>query len=245
MEEFNILNYINNKNILPKDRLFFSQLSYLCKDKDLNSLFYNFIQKENIITECKDKFDFDEPADMPYSVMGSGPFTLKFIQFLIKLKQPKKILELGTFIGVSTLFFAEAMPYDGKIITIESVKKFYDIAVKNFEKNGFSEKITPILGEVSKSKQLILEHAPFDLVFIDCSKETYLESTKLYYQNLSPGGVMIIDDALFHGDVLNTFPVTHKGNGVKNSVSYITKKKDAFSFMLPIGNGMLLIYKHP
>ena len=173
--------------------------------------------------------------------MASSPIALMFIEFLLKIINAKRVLEIGTFVGVCSLSMARIIPEDGKIVTIEKFDKFAEIAKKNFLNNKLDHKIDLFIGDAENILNRNLINEKFDFIFIDGAKEKYDKFLKFSIQNIYKGGIIFIDDALFHGDVLNNLPVTEKGVGVKNSI-YLAKEADGFEkIFLPISNGVMIL----
>ena len=128
----------------------------------------------------------------------------KFLHILAKLRNAKKILEIGTLGGYSTIWMARALPDDGTLTTLEVDQKHADVARQNFENCGLSAKINILLGKaIDILPQLEKEGAgPFDMIFIDADKPPYTE----YFQwalKLSKAGTLIIaDNVIREGKVL-------------------------------------------
>ncbi|MEI7670134.1 MAG: class I SAM-dependent methyltransferase, partial [Pseudomonadota bacterium] len=164
---------------------------------------------------------------------------------LIKLGRIKTILELGTYIGVSTLFFAEAVGEKAKVTTVEFGKEFYDIACENFARNGYKDKIDIRLGCAAETlSNFAKEGRVFDLVFLDAAKDRYGEMFENALACVNEGGLLLVDDVFMNGDSLNLDSYSEKGEGVQDLLKKASKLSNDFSrVILPIGNGLLLIYK--
>ena len=107
--------------------------------------------------------------------------------------------------------------------------------------NKLDHKIDLFIGDAENILNRNLINEKFDFIFIDGAKEKYDKFLKFSIQNINKGGIIFIDDALFHGDVLNNLPVTEKGVGVKNSI-YLAKEADGFEkIFLPISNGVMIL----
>ncbi len=176
--------------------------------------------------------------------MGSNPVALRFLQLLVKLTGAKNVLEIGSFIGISGTYLAKALPSGGRLMTIERGAEFAAIAAENFKRNGVARKIDLRVGDAKVILRDIPARLRFGLIFIDGDKEHYADYMRLLRPHLARGGIMIVDDALFHGDVLNRTPVTAKGKGVQAALREATKWRDCSRILLPISNGMLLIFRN-
>lgn len=135
-----------------------------------------------------------------------SPSQGKFLYLLSKIAKAQRILEIGTLGGYSTIWFAKAIPQNGKIISLEFDQTHAKVAQENTKLAGFSDKIDIIVGPAAESlAQLVNENSlPFDLIFIDADKENnplYLK----YAQQLAKSGTIIIgDNVVRNGEVLNT-----------------------------------------
>ncbi len=175
--------------------------------------------------------------------MASTPLALGFMQFLIHLTEAQTVFEIGTFIGVSALYFAHALPPRGRVWTVEKFDHFAEIARRNFAANGFAGKISLLQGDAHDIIPRLPCEQRFDLAFIDGDKERYADYFHMLISRIRPGGLIVADDALFHGDALNPRPGSAKGRGVRELLE-VTSRLDGWQrILLPISNGMLLMRK--
>jgi caffeoyl-CoA O-methyltransferase len=142
------------------------------------------------------------------SVMLSDHYIGRLLKLLVAISAAKKILEIGTYTGYATLSMAEALPIDGHIITCEIDPTAIRMATKFFNLSPHGHKITLMPGPALDTIKTI-EH-PLDLVFIDADKANY----KNYYEQVLPklksGGLIIIDNAFWGGEVLNAISTQAK-----------------------------------
>lgn len=183
-------------------------------------------------------WDIRTKDGVTYAVLGSDLNTLRFYQFIIHLKRYKKVLELGTYIGVSAMYMADAGAH---VTTIEMGKEFFDIAKINVIVNGFQHKIS--LFNDNALKLLERNIGLYDLILIDCAKESYKELLELSLQKLSPGGLILVDDVFFQGDTLNDKATSEKGEGVNRMLDYVINLEGYEKVILPLGNGLLMVRK--
>jgi len=174
--------------------------------------------------------------------MLSGHFQGRVLYMFCKMINPVKILELGTFTGYSALCMAEALPEQGKLITIESDDELEDIITENLKLSKHGSKIQLLIGE---ALQLIpgLEN-DFDLAFIDADKREYSAYFELILPKLKSGGFILADNTLWDGKVLKP----HDGNDYQTIE--IKKFNDMIAFdqrvekvILPLRDGLTIIRK--
>lgn len=175
--------------------------------------------------------------------MGSSPHTLRLLQFLVRLKAPKRALEIGAFIGVSGIHIAAALPPGGKLVTIEKFDHFAEIAQANFDASGLADRIELRLGDALELLDDLAADGKFDMIFLDGNKENYADYFEALDPLLAPGGLVITDDVLFHGDALNQPPRTEKGAGTRRFLDVIKARDDYFKILLPLSNGIYLAQK--
>jgi len=132
--------------------------------------------------------------------MISGAYQGRLLSLLSKLKQPKQILEVGTFTGFATLCLAEGLSPDGTIHTIDKNDEFESIQNKYFEKSGFRTQIKQYLGNARDIIPQIPEK--FDLVFIDADKRYYPQYFEMILPKMNKGGLILADNVLWYGKVV-------------------------------------------
>lgn len=183
-------------------------------------------------------FDIKTKEGMTYAVMGSDLNTLHFYQFLIRSHGYKKVLELGTYIGVSAMYMADAGAH---VTTVEMGGEFWRIANENFKANRFCSKIKSKHGDAEKYLQS--STAKYDLIFIDCAKEIYKSLLEMSLRRLNKCGMILVDDIFFQGDTLNDVATSEKGAGVREMIKYVAALEGYEKVILPIGNGLLMLRK--
>jgi predicted O-methyltransferase YrrM len=190
-----------------------------------------------------EEFDVELSDQVPLEEMASSPIGLRFLQMLVRLIGARRVLEIGTFIGLSAMAMARAMPEDGQVVTIEKYDHFAAIAQRNFARNGLAGKVTLLEGDAFEVAGRLPPDELFDLIFIDGNKERYAQYFHKLKPKLRPGGLAVVDDCLFHGDVLNARPSTEKGAGVAAMLDVAAGLDDWWRLAVPIGNGVLLMIK--
>jgi len=133
--------------------------------------------------------------------MSSGKLQGRLLSFFSKMKKPKVILEIGTFTGYATLCLAEGLAEEGKIITIQKDGEYLQIARAFFEQSEYTEQIQLIEGDAIEIIPELNEN--LDLVFIDAGKKEYLEYYELLMAKLKPSSIILADNILWRGKVLD------------------------------------------
>jgi len=122
------------------------------------------------------------------------------LSMLSKLIRPKNILEIGTYTGYATLCLCEGMQKDGQLHTIDIKEELVDFQRKYFDQSGWGTQIMQHLGEGTAVIPTL--DLKFDLVFIDADKENYLNYYELIVPKMNPGGIILSDNVLWSGKVL-------------------------------------------
>lgn len=146
-----------------------------------------------------------------------SPTQGKFLQVMMIVCNAKKVLELGTLGGYSTIWLARALPNNGKVITIEVDKHHGDVAQKNINNAGLSQKVDLRIGKaLDILPQIIAENdGPFDMIFIDADKPPYTEYFDYALQLSRPGTLIICDNVIREGKVLDNNTTDEKVKGVQ------------------------------
>ncbi len=167
-----------------------------------------------------------------------------FMQLLIKINNVKKILEIGTFTGYSALSMALAMEADGLITCLDKNKETSVTANNFFKKANVSNKIDLLIGQaVENLKKLINQNKSYDLIFIDADKENYIKYYDLAFQLLSTDGLILIDNVLWKGEVINNNKNDKITNIIKEFNTYIKNDNRIDKTILPIGDGITICRK--
>jgi predicted O-methyltransferase YrrM len=180
-------------------------------------------------------------ATHPHAHMLSGHVQGKFLEMISCLMQPRRILEIGTFTGYSALCLAKGLLKDGKLHTIEVREQDASVAQANFSRSIAAGKIILHLGNALSILPDLQE--TWDLVFIDADKVNYINYYQLVLPFVRPGGVILADNVLFHGQVL-TEPVSGKNaKAIQAFNEYIQQDGSVDKVLLTIRDGLLMIRK--
>lgn len=127
----------------------------------------------------------------------------KLLHLLARIQNAKRILEIGTLGGYSTIWLGRALPAGGALVSLESNAAYADLARKNIEAAGLAQQVTVVVGAAVRSLQRLVDEKaePFDLVFIDADKENNPEYLRLSLLLSRPGTVIIADNVVRKGRV--------------------------------------------
>jgi predicted O-methyltransferase YrrM len=175
-------------------------------------------------------------------IMLSGEYQGRLLSLISKIKQPKKILEIGTFTGYSTLCLVEGLETSGKIYTIDKNEELIKIQNKYFSKSKYHKNIIQYTGDALEIIPKI--NSKFDLIFLDADKENYNKYLEIIIPKLNKKGILISDNVLWHGKVLidkkNQDKVTKRIDTFNKD---LVENKNFQTFMLPIRDGLSISIK--
>ena len=172
--------------------------------------------------------------------MLSGPLVSGLLQLLIKVTGAKNILEIGMFTGYSTLKMAEALPKDGEIHTCELMEKHVKTAQNWFKKSNDGYKIVIHQGKAINQLDTF-KIGSFDLIFIDADKINYPEYYRRSTALLKVGGISVLDNMLWNGEVLN--PKDDNAKALRETAELIKNNHRLESLLLPVRDGILIYRK--
>ncbi len=166
------------------------------------------------------------------------------LQLIIMISNVKNCLEIGTFTGFSSLSMALALPNNGQITTLDHDNKTVEIAKKFFKKAELDKKILTIVAPALDSlKKLTKNNKFFDLIFIDADKDNYINYFNLSLDLIKRGGIIIIDNVFWHGDVYDKTNNDKKTNIIRKFNLYVKNDKRVEKFILPLGDGLTICKK--
>jgi len=177
----------------------------------------------------------------PHAHMVSGHEQGLLLQFLSRMIQPQRILEIGTFTGFSGLCMAEGLAADGELHTLELREEDATTAQAYFNRSSHKEKIHLHIGDAHQIIPTLNQQ--WDMVFIDADKPGYIDYYNLVLPNLSPNGWILADNVLFHGEVLRQ-PVTGKNaKAIAAFNEHVKSDNRVEQMILTVRDGMMLIRK--
>ena len=167
-----------------------------------------------------------------------------FLHLIVKISNIKKILEIGTFTGLSGLTMSLSLPSDGELVTLDKNTERSKIASNFFKKAKQNNKIKTIIGPALESlSSLKMKGKQFDLIFIDADKENY----KNYYNQslnlIGKNGLIIVDNVLWHGEVVDVKKKDKLTTIIREFNSYINEDNRTENLIIPVGDGLSVCRK--
>ena len=166
----------------------------------------------------------------------------QFLHLIIKVSKIKKVLEIGTFTGLSTLSMALALPDNGEIIALDKNRETNKIAVNFFKKAEQNHKIKTIIKPALESL-INIRNKKFDLVFIDADKENYQNYYDVGIQLIKKDGLIIIDNVLWYGEVADLKNNDKLTNIIREFNKYVNNDIRTKQIILPLGDGFTICRK--
>ena len=173
--------------------------------------------------------------------MISGYQQGRLLSILSKMMQPKNVLEIGTFTGYATLCLAEGLAKEGKITTLDVNEDLAYLPRKYFNESEYSAQID---FRIQDAKVFLKEtNEIFDLVFIDADKENYVEYFKLIKPKVKTSSIIIFDNVLWYGKVLEENPKQESTKKIKELNDLVAQDEDFENLILPLRDGVNLMRK--
>ena len=186
---------------------------------------------KELIAETHEKTEFPQ--------MLIGPIEGRFLKMMVQVTGAKRILEVGMFTGYSALSMAEGLPDDGELLTCELDPEVIEIAKRYFARSPHGQKIKVLEGagldSIAKLK------GPFDLAFIDADKPNYLNYYEAILPLLKTNGVLLVDNVLWSGKVLN--PKDESDHAIVKLNERVSSDDRVNKVLLPVRDGIFFIRK--
>ena len=166
-----------------------------------------------------------------------------FLKFLLAMKKPARILEVGTAVGFSAILMAEYDPVPCQITTIENYEKRIPIARENFKRAGKEAQIALLEGDAAEVLKTLED--PYDFIFMDAAKGQYIHFLPEILRLLAKDGVLVSDNVLQDGDVIESrFAVTRRNRTshkrMREYLYTLTHSEELVTAVLPVGDGITL-----
>ena len=182
-----------------------------------------------------------------YSLETNVPIIRKEMQtlmkFLLTVKKPHSVLEVGTAIGFSAILMAENLPGDSHITTIEKYEKRIPIAKDNFERLGYQDRITLLEGDATDILKEL--DGTYDFIFMDAAKGQYINFMPEILRLLAPDGILLSDNVMQDGDILESkFAVERRNRTIykrmRDYLFELTHNPELSTVILPVGDGVTI-----
>ena len=169
--------------------------------------------------------------------MQVDPTQCYFLHLIIKVSNIKNVLEIGTFTGLSALSISLALPDDGKLITLDKNEATSKIALNFFKKAKQDHKIQTIIKPALETLEE-LKNKKFDMIFIDADKMNYKEYYEKSLRLINQGGLIIIDNVLWHGEVADKKNHDKFTVYIREFNKFVSEDKRVEQIIIPLGDGM-------
>jgi caffeoyl-CoA O-methyltransferase len=180
-------------------------------------------------------------STVPYPRMLSGHLQGRILALFSKMLRPKRILEIGTYTGYSAICLAEGLAPGGELVTIDINASLQEMAIRYFAQAGLGERVRMLVGD---ARTLIPElEGPFDLVFIDADKENYCNYLDLVLPKMRPGGIILADNVLWSGHVLDPEITDTETQGLRDFVQKVALDDALEQVLLPVRDGIMAVIK--
>ena len=172
-----------------------------------------------------------------------------FLKFLLAVKKPQRILEVGCAVGFSAILMAQWNPVECTVTTIENWEPRIPVARENFRRAGREKQITLLEGDAGEIlPQLLSEGKQYDWIFMDAAKGQYPALLPAAVKMLSDGGVLVSDNVLFDGDIIESrFVVTRRNRTIhkrmRDYLYTLTHHEQLVTTVLPVGDGAAVSVK--
>jgi len=178
------------------------------------------------------------------AIMQIAPEQGQLLEIIVKIAKAKRCLEIGRFTGLSTLCMAKGLPEDGKIIAVDNSDEFLSLANKFWKQANVLDKIESIIAQgVEVMQGYIDRQFSFDLIFIDADKNNYPHYYELSLELLPSNGIIIIDNMLWGGDVVDLSNNDTQTETIRSLNEKIQKDERVDFSLLPIADGLSFIRK--
>jgi caffeoyl-CoA O-methyltransferase len=171
--------------------------------------------------------------------MLTGRIEGRFLEFLVYMTGARRILELGTYSGYSSISMAAALPEGGRIDTCEVEEKHAEVARGYIEEAGYSDRIEVHMGQALESIERL--EGEFDLVFIDADKENYINYYEAVLPRLSERGVIAADNTLWSGRVIDEADQDESTQAIRAFNDHVRGDDRVIAVMLSVRDGVTLI----
>jgi predicted O-methyltransferase YrrM len=210
-------------------------------DRLYDYLLANSLREPAVLAELR-----AETGRMAQGMIQISPEQGQFMQLLARLLGARRCLEIGTFTGYSSLAVALALPADGRILCCDVSEEFTQVARRYWAKAGVADKMTLALGPAAATLDAMLakgDAGRFDMAFIDADKSSYDAYYERCLRLLRPGGLILIDNVLWSGDVADPAKSDADTQAIRALNAKLAKDERVDLSLLPVGDGLTLARK--
>jgi predicted O-methyltransferase YrrM len=176
-----------------------------------------------------------------YPRMLSGHIQGRMLSMFSKMLRPTKILEIGTYTGYSAICMAEGLAEGGALVTIEFNPELEDIIHKYFKLAGVEDRCRLVIGDATVEAEKV--EGPIDLVFLDADKENYVRYFDIVLPKMRSGGVILADNVLWSGRVLDESERDKETQGLRDFVQHVHGCEAVEEVLLPVRDGIMVVMK--
>jgi caffeoyl-CoA O-methyltransferase len=182
-------------------------------------------------------------ASTPSPQMAGGPVEARLLEAFVVATRATRVLEIGTFTGVSALSMASRLPPGGRVVTLEANEETAAIAQRHFDESPWGERIELRLGN---ALELVHEvEGPFDLVWLDAWKRDYGAYYEAVLPKLADHGVILADNVLRHGNVVDPETDDEDTIALRAFAELVQADERVDNALLTVGDGLLVVWKRP
>jgi caffeoyl-CoA O-methyltransferase len=182
-----------------------------------------------------------ETSTMPAAMMATTPDEAALLTMLARLIGASRALEIGTFTGYGAISIARGLADDGRLTCLEVSEEYAEIARRNVADAGLADRVEILVGPAADALRSMPEEPTFDYIFIDADKTGYPEYYELVVPRLEQGGLLLLDNVLLRGAVLD--PQDDRGRIVAELNERITADERVDSVMVFVADGLTLVRK--
>lgn len=175
--------------------------------------------------------------------MQIGPEQGVFTTLLTRLSGARNVVEIGTFTGYSSICFARGLPDDGTLLALDISEEWTSVARRYWERAGVSDKIELRIGPALESLRALPEDTRFDLAFLDADKTGYLDYWEELVPRIRPGGLLLADNTLSHGRVIDPEQTAPHVQGIRDFNDRLVADDRVSQVLPPLGDGLTLARK--
>ncbi len=174
-----------------------------------------------------------------------GPEQGTFMTLVARMLGARSVVEIGTFTGYSSICLARGMASDGALLTCDVSEEWTAVARRYWERAGVADRVTLRLAPALRTLRELPSERQFDLAFIDADKESYTAYWDELVPRMTPGGVLLVDNTLYHGQVIDAAATSPVVRSIRAFNDHALADDRVELVLLPIGDGLTLARKKP